>query len=277
MRISFALTLALLATPAVAQTHLAVCDAKHKRIMLYDATTGALINKDFIVNAGTTFSLDRPREVLAVGPELWILDQGADAIFRFSLTGNWLATLQVVDNPRGGVVIGNTVHVTNSGTANAAPGPAVMQFNTAGMITSNFATANATPYDVVPFMGDLLVSDISNAADVIQRYSLTGTYLGPWSVTGIPNFNPQQLQIGQNGNVFCASASGSPGIYEFDANTGNQVNGWTLSPGGAGLYQLPNGDWMYGSNAGIFIFNPASQSVVDVSPTDGAEGHGITG
>ena len=67
MRISFALTLALLATPAVAQTHLAVCDAKHKRIMLYDATTGALINKDFIINMGTTFSLDRPREVLA-GP-----------------------------------------------------------------------------------------------------------------------------------------------------------------------------------------------------------------
>ena len=170
-----ALAAALLTSTASAQA-LAVCDASttHKRIMLYDAVTGSLINKDFITSPGPGYAFSRPRKVISVGTELWVVDQGQGRIFRFTQSGTFISAITGLTNPRGGSVVNGVVYVTNS----AAP-PGIDMYDFSGNALGSFATTGTTPYDVIPFNSDVLVSDLGN--DNIHRYSTAGTDLGSFT------------------------------------------------------------------------------------------------
>ena len=267
---------AALLTSTVSAQGVAICDASsaHKRIMLYDAITGNLINKDFIPSPGPGYAFSRPREVLSVGNELWVIDQAQDKIFRFSQAGAFIASISGVDDPRGGTVVAGVVHVSNTGSGGGAPGPAVIQFDFSGNMLSNFATTGPVPYDIIPFNGDLLISDLTN--DNIHRYSTGGADLGSFTNATKTMLNPQQIAVGSNGNVFAAAQTAPSGLYQYDQNSGNELSVQTVAQNTSGLFQLPNGNWLMGHNSGVLIFNPVSLQVMDVTPPDGAQVHGIS-
>lgn len=264
---------AALLTSTVSAQGLAVCDASttHKRIMLYDATTGFLVNKDFIVSPGPGYAFSRPRKVIEVGTELWVVDQGQGRVHRFTQSGTFISAITGLSNPRGGSVVGSVVHISNAGAT-----PGVMMYDFSGNALGSFATTATgnTPYDIIPFGGDLLISDLND--DDLHRYSITGTDLGAFTNATKTITNPQQIQIGLNGNVFCAGQAGVSGLYEYDQNTGNEVKATSVGTNTSGLFQLPNGNWLMGYKSGVLVFNPSTLQVMDVSPPDGAEVHGIT-
>ena len=246
-RFSLFLAASLLAPVASAQYLLAV-ESTNKKVLLLDATNGSVINPAYIDLAAVGAST--PIEALQVGSEIWVTDQLADSIFRFSLDGTThLGTITGgLDNMRGGAFDGTTFYVANSGTANGAPGPAVVMFSPAGANLGSFPVGD--PFDVITFQGDLLIANI--AADDLDRYTTAGTLVGTFhasdGVTGV-DF-PEQLALRANGNVLCAGFTAPAGVYEYDS-TGVQLNYWTISTGGRGVAELGNGQVLFTDGTGI--------------------------
>src|SRR5262245_34694476 len=107
---------------------------------------------------------------IEVNGEIWISEQTGDRITRRDLSGNILGVIgptfpgSGLDNIRGMAFVGGVVYVTNSGSANGAPGPnALVCFDAAGNWLFNFLTTGTapSPFAVMPFQGNLLVSSSS--------------------------------------------------------------------------------------------------------------------
>lgn len=210
--------LALGCAQAMAQEVLLAMDTRLNRVMTLDPFSGAVLNPNFITDAGPSglYDFQTPRAAIQVNNEIWVTDQGpnANAIFRFDHEGGFLGC-------SGG--------------------------NTAGG-----GTIGAQPWDVISFGGGLLVSDGTSRA--LQQYSLEGTYTG--ALTTAFNNIPQQMQLRANGNIL-ASANGSQplasfGLYAF-SSTGTQLASWTGTPGLGvhGVYELGNGQYLISESGGL--------------------------
>ncbi len=223
-------------------------------VMLFDGCDGTPLNPEFIV--GGPLGMRRPIEALHVptpsGAEIWVSDQLADAIFRFDQSGGHLGTITGgMDDIRGMEALGNVVYVSNAGTNNGAPGPAVVMFDTAGNHLGHFV-AGTNPFDVLAYQGNLLVTDI-NVEDILM-FTSQGVFAGIFhdsnGVNGI-DFPGQMSVKPSNGNVLVAGFSPPLGIYEYDP-AGTQVN--YIATGGTGVrgvYELGNGDLLYSDDAGV--------------------------
>ena len=125
-------------------------------------------------------------------------------------------------------------------------------------------TVGGSPWDIVAYGGQLLVSDGSSRA--LQLYNPYGSYVGAF--TGAFNNIPQQMFVRANGNVLSAANGSQPlasfGLYEFDP-AGAIVTRWTGTPGLGvrGVAELSNGLYLIseagGANAGrgIGTIDPA--------------------
>jgi MYXO-CTERM domain-containing protein len=255
-----ALWLAGAATAVQAQV-LAMPDSTNNRLVLFDPFNGAVINPNFFALAGGT-----PIHAIEVGGEIWVSEQIGDRISRWGMDGSFLGaigggTSGGLDNIRGMALVGSTVYVTNAGTANGAPGGAVVMFNTSGALMGSFATPNAaSPFALLPQGGSLLVAS-STAADDIHRYSLAGASLGTFHDTTALAFT-QQMAVATNGNVLAAGFS-SNNIVRLDAATGSVVGSFTAS-GARGLAQLGNGNILWTSGTGAFVYDVALGSSTQV-------------
>jgi hypothetical protein len=248
---------AALPLAATAQDFLLGVDTNANRIVKLDPNSGAIVNGSFIVDANstTTYDFQTLRAAVQVGEQIWVSDQSPNinAIYRFDLGGSFLGRIGGnvagggLSNVRGMRVIGNTVYVVNAGTANGAPGPAILQFDFAGNATGSFSTAvagiGASPWDVVAYNGNLLVSDGTSRG--LQLFSMSGTHLGAFTPTQINNI-PQQMFVRANGNVLMSANGSTPtgsfGLYELGSN-GSVLRQWTGTPGLGvrGVYELPDG------------------------------------
>jgi hypothetical protein len=261
MKISRLLALAAPAALAVSsfasgQTYIVVPDSGADRIMLFDSFNGSLVNPAFITDAGgTPFDFGTPKDAIQVNNELWVSDQISDAIFRFDLSGNYVATVGGgptggLDNIRGMAFANNQVYVTNDGSANGATVNTVYRFSTTGALLGSF-TAGNSPFDVYDTGTELLVSDSTD--DDIDRYSYAGAFLGnlvPDSLGGGSFF--QQINNRSNGNLIVGVFSTTSGVYEYTA-AGAFVARYALGLGQRGVVELGNGNifYTYGSNAAV--------------------------
>jgi hypothetical protein len=243
--------LALTAAASAQQQMLMVPDSTADKIMLFSAVDGSLVNGSFILDAGgTPFDFNTPKDVIQVGNEIWVSDQVSDAVFRFDLQGQYLSTISGgLDNIRGMELVGNTVYVTNSGTANGAPGlNAVVKFDTAGNNLGNFVAA-ASPFDVVALNAtEILVAGSGNNPDV-TRHDLAGTLLGTWH-NGAINFCEQAVR--RSTGTFLIAGFTDGNIHEYDA-AGTEIGILFAAPGARGVWELQNGNIMWTAGTGVHV------------------------
>ncbi len=263
-RIMAALATSLLAGTAMAQDGLLLVDSTGDRVLLLSAQDGSVINADYITEGVTGVVMETPKEALVVNNEIWVSDQIADVVFRFSLDGTTLlgsfGTGQL-DNVRGFEVAGNKVFVCNDGGANAN---SVVVFDLAGNYLSTMPTGTS-PFDAYLYNGELLVVDGTD--DNVERYDpATETLLGELIPDGTASF-PQQIVITPAQTFLMAGFSPPAGVFEY------KLDGSLLTTHAAGVssrsaYPLGNGQYLYvgGSGTGGFIrsIDPATGAVTDI-------------
>lgn len=231
--------------------------------------SGNILDANFIVLANSGVAPATPKAIAVVDNELWITDQLSDVIYRYtrSTTPTFIGVIGGanggLDNMRGLAYIGGTVYVANSGTANGAPGAALVRISPAGTILGSFIVGD--PFDVVEFNGNLLVANIAD--DSLDLYSPAGGFLSRLhdsdGVSGI-DF-PQQIFKRSNGNLLVGGFTAPSGIFEYN-NTGAQLNYYSLS-GTRGVLELADGTILWTQGSGLFRFNPATGSNVNAGST----------
>jgi hypothetical protein len=247
------------------------------RIMLFNDFNGALIDANWITDAGGTFVFSTPREAKQIGNQIWVTDQVADAVHRFDLNRSFLGSLTahpnggVLDNLRGIGFDGTTAYVLNGplGTTQDAR-RGVVKYDTAGN-TTGFINIIQSPFDVEPFQGDLLISD-SDTND-IRRFTTGGTFISNFAndVTF-----PQQVAVQTDGTVLSVSsiaAAGVEGIYQFnpDGTLKTFINTEPIEemvP--QGVHLLGDGNFLLATSAGVY-------KVVDLGGGNGSFTPIITG
>ncbi|MEZ5976542.1 MAG: hypothetical protein R3E96_17360 [Planctomycetota bacterium] len=223
-----------------------------------------------------------PIEALqAPNGEIWISDQIADRIFRFSGDGTtYLGESSVpLDNVRGFEIAYGYVWVSNSGATSGAPGDALVQLDMNLNLVA-VHTVVGDPFDAQAFtfngVPGLLIPDIAGDDllffDPANPGTTTPFHLSD-GVTGI-DF-PEQVQVrASNGNVLAGGFTDPDGIYEYDAATGTQLNfvdtGVLFGNGGLrGVYELGNGNIMYTSGSGVHIYDPGAGTSTQVLASAG--------
>ncbi len=252
-------------TAAMGQTYLMVPDSLRDVVMLFDPTDGTLVNPAWINLVGLAPS-QTPIAAIEVDDEIWISDQLADMIYRFTkdeFAPQHLGNISGgMDNIRGIVRVGDTVYVTNAGLNNGAPGNGVVMIDVATRaVIGSFPSGS--PFDILPFGANLLVNDIGSAARKIDEFTTGGSHVRVFA-TG-PNF-PEQMTYNAAGNILVATFSSPIGIFEFDTN-GSQVNFYAVGTGNRGVHELGNGDILltYGTTPGIYTYNIASNTSTPVA------------
>ena len=274
------LVLPLLAlAPAASGQFLMIPDSVADRVGLYDAATGALVDPDFIVDANdpATFNFGTPTEAIQIGDEIFVSDQVADAVFIFDLAGNYLDRIdQNLNHVRGLAAIGDTLYVANAGTANGAPGPAVITYDASTRTRGSvFGRQDSEPFDVeVAPDGTLLVSDVDPAGggEGVDRFAADGTFLGrvvnadTANTSDGPDF-PEQVAVKPDGlgGFYVAGFDRPRGIFDYDAD-GTFLRRLVPTLAVRGVRELPGGDLIYAGPDGTFVLDPASGAAAMVGP-----------
>ncbi len=233
--------------------------------MMFDATTGASVQQNFIVDDPTSvnYNFQSPKDAIQVGTEVWVSDQVSDAIYRFNPSGAFIAAITGgMDNVRRMELVGSTVYVANSGTNKGAPGQAIVMFSTAGAPLLNFAVPG--PFDVVGFQGDLPITNI--VGEHVERYTTAGAFVSTFHDSdGISGIDfPQQVSVDPSGDVTCAGFSSPAGLYEYDAATGTQLNYIAVASGPRGVRELGNGNLLFTDGTGVYIYDNTTLSTTTV-------------
>ncbi len=264
-----------MATDPAARTEerLMVVDSNSDKVMTFNSFDGSLIDPAFIdlVPAGAS----TPINAVRAGNEIWVTDQLTDRIMRFTLDGTThLGNITgAIDNIRGLEVVGDTAYVSNAGTANGAPGEAVVTVDIPTATITGFwrvgDDSSGDPFDVLDLGdGTLLVNDIDSQD--LEVHKLDGT----WSYTfhnsdGSSGIDfPEQMHRTRAGTVLAAGFSSPAGVYEYNA-LGGQINYWAVTTGGRGVRELGNGTIMYTDGGGVFVFDPVSGSDVLIQAAGG--------
>ncbi|HZW09990.1 MAG TPA: hypothetical protein VFF69_08810 [Phycisphaerales bacterium] len=238
---------------------LMIPDSTNDRVMLFSSFDGSLITDNFIDL--TPQGAETPINAVQVGQEIWVSDQVADSIFRYSLDGTThLGTISGgMDNIRGIEWVGDTVYVSNSGTNNGAPGQAVVTIDVnTHAVTGSFLVGDdeaGDPFDVLDYFGNLLINDIDG--DDIDTFTTGGAFVSAFhesdGATGI-DF-PEQMTRTHMGHVLAAGFSSPSGIYEYD-HMGMQVNYWDVGDGARGVHELDNGNIIFTDGDGVHVLDP---------------------
>ena len=233
---------------------LLMTNATSDTLVSIDPTNGAVINASLFPIANTTMV-----SAIDVNGEVWISEQLTDRITRYDINGTVLGVIGPtfagggLDNIRGMAFVNGTVYVSNSGTANGAPGNAVVTFDPAGNFLSSWTTNTlaTSPFAVMPFQGDLLVSGSSNAND-IHRFDLAGAPIGVFhNSTGISFAH--QIAPASDGNVWCAGFT-TGGISKIDATTGLVLSSFPAA-GARGVHELANGNVLWSNGSGLWLYD----------------------
>ncbi|HEX6810891.1 MAG TPA: hypothetical protein VF384_04635 [Planctomycetota bacterium] len=259
------LTTLLVASAAPAQMLLAT-DGTTDQLIAFNPYDGSLISS-------ALFAIPNTTQVAAidVNGEIWITEQTGDRITRRDITGTILGTIGPtfvgggLDNIRGLAYVSGLVYVTNAGTANGAPGNAIVVFDPAGNFVQSFTTnlLATSPFAVIPFEGDILVSGFSNNKD-IYRFTLGGVPVGIFhdSTTVAPVHG---LARASDGNVWCIGFT-TANACKLDKTTGAVLTNISLgaSTTPRGIYELGNGNVMWTNGTGVNIYDVVTQTTSQV-------------
>lgn len=246
---------AVLSVSSVASAQLLVPDSFRDRIMLFSHVDGSPIDLNYITNAQAGGVFQLAIEAQQVGDQIWVSDQNADSIFRFTLAGQPLGTVvgpaDNLDNIRGFAVINNTLFVTNFGALNGAGGAGIRLFNaTTGANLGTTTPPNVeSAWDVIDWNNGAYVSDGGaitpvNTGHIFRLNRDTGAYESTLE-TGSATTNGLSLPKGMttlaNGNLLVANNSTPRNLYEYAPN-GTRVASYGMGDLSVnGVFELENG------------------------------------
>lgn len=267
MRVLFGGLVTAVSAMATAQGMLIVTDSGLDRVMALDPTTGAVVSQNIISDPLRFLT---PKEAIDSGVgTVFVSDQISDGVYEYSYAGSYLRQVAGVavgiplNNVRGIASNGTYLFIANGGSANGAPGRAIVRVRISDSTKVVWPTAPVDPFDVELRANDILVTDIDS--DDLVHYDYTGVFLGVMhnsdGVTGV-DF-PQQIAQRPNGNILLAGFTPPVGVYEFSP-TGTVVNSYSIGTGNRGVYVLPNGKILYTYSNKIDIFDPSNNSNVNV-------------
>jgi hypothetical protein len=246
------------ACPAGAQV-LLMPDSTNNRMVAFSPVDGSIINNNlFAIASGTT-----PIHAMQVGTEVWVSEQIGDKISRYDISGTSLGQIGGgasggLDNIRGMGLINGTVYVTNGGSGNLAPSAnSVVMFSTAGANLGSFSTAALapSPFSILAHQGGLLVGG-SSGNDDIHKFSLAGASQGTFYNSTNHSFF-EQMDYALDGNVLAAVFT-TDVVAKFDVNTGTFLSSFA-APDVRGVHQLSNGNVLWTSGAGAFVYDISTQ------------------
>ncbi len=255
-----AMSLAAIASPALAADQLLIVDSGGDRVMLFDAADGSPIDLDWLTDLGAVgWVFSTPKEAARVGNEYWVSDQVADAIHRFDLNRVFISSITTradtgapLDNMRGFGIDPGRVYLCNAGSPISST---VQRYAHDGSPLGAFTTGGGA-FDAEPWMGDLLVSN-DTGTDAIQRWTTGGVFVSNFA-SGAPINTPQQLVILPDSSVLLANSLGAVGSrglihYNPDGTTRAFVDVISVgNPPTRGGMLLDNGDYLVSTSSGIF-------------------------
>ena len=232
------------------------------KVVAFSPVDGSLVNADMI-------SLDSAGgnkvAALAVGLEIWVSEQIGDRIVRYDHGGVVNGVIGPTfpgggfDNIRGMALIGSTIYVTNDGAANGATADSLVLLDMAGNHIATLPLSNSTsPFDVIAWQGDLLVSS-SDANNDVHRYTTAGASVGVFHNSTSLNFS-HQISVASDGNVWAAGFSNGD-VLKLDATTGAMLTSFVAS-GARGVYELQNGNVLWSSSSGTFVWDGTASTLV---------------
>lgn len=252
---------------ATAQGMLLAVDSGLDRVMALDPTTGAVITPNLISDP---LRFSTPKEAIDSGRgTVFVSDQISDGVYEYTYSGAYVGQIAgvpvgiPVDNIRGIASNGSYLYIANAGTANGAPGPAIVRVALADQTSVVWSTSPIDPFDVELRANDILVTDISG--DDLVHYDYTGAFLGVMhNSDGVTSMDfPQQIAQRPDGNIVIAGFSSPIGLFEF-SSTGSVVGTYSVGTGNRGVYVLPNGKLIYTYSNRIDIFDPTNNSNLNV-------------
>jgi hypothetical protein len=252
----------LMSASASAQELLAV-DSTNDRIMLLSAVDGSLLNASFINLAsggGTPPGL--PIQAISNGAgEIWVSDQTADVIYRWSADGStYLGQFGTTrDNIRGIHIDFGRLWVCNAGTAGGSFGNAVKEYDLAFNLIAGHPYSGS-PFGIASLNGELIVTDSTNDR-LVRVKPATGLEVGVLhdsdGVSGV-DF-PGQLNKTQAGNMVTVGLIAPVGIFEYSP-AGVELNYFATPTSGGpttpqGVHELLNGNFVVGAGNGLWLYN----------------------
>jgi len=274
----------LLASSAAAQQFILMPDSTADKIVKFNAMDGSLIDADFILDGASaaTYDFTTPKDVFQVNNDIWVVDQIADAIYRFDSTGAWIGSTvgaaAMLDNCRGGEFVNGVVYVTNDGAGNGATADSVAMFDTTGAHIGVFSVADSgtSPFDVVGYNGELLVCHFTTA-NKIGRYDYAGNPLTPEflnSAGATTIDSPEQMWVTSANTVLAAGFASPLGIYEFDS-TGAQINFWATATFPRGVIELGNGNILLSDSNSVELLDRVTSTSTTVYSSTGCQFFGL--
>lgn len=251
-------------------TVLLIPDSINDRIILLDAETGDVIDLDYIVEPDVFGTIVKVLPNFD-GTGIFVSDQTEDVVHEFDALGNYVgpflpaggADEEVIDNIRGIAYdpTGSTLLVSALGGANP---DAVVAFDSDGELVAPFISSEAgglsNPWDIFFREDDVLVS--ASGSSAVLRYRLDGVFLDAFAED--LNF-PQQISGTASGTVLVANFSpvSTRGVWEYEPD-GTVVAHYSFPPllgATRGVHELPNGNLLVATTAGIYEFNRDAELV----------------
>jgi hypothetical protein len=270
MRRLLAVSAALAVSPAAFAALMIPDSGAGDRVMLFDDYNGALIDANWLTDAGAVgWFFTTPKEAALVNGQIWVSDQVADAIHRFDLNRNYLGSITqhfdggALDNLRGFGDDGKgRVYLTISPSATNRRGWVICDY--AGNAVG-FAANSSSLFDAAP-VGDnmLLISNSTN--NTVQRYTTDGALVNVFA-SNIP-FG-QQVATLDDGSVLSVGSIGdasNEGVWHHNADgslrlfiptEGAKAGFGELVPRGA--YRLGNGQYLITTSIGVITKNPTTR------------------
>lgn len=246
------LTSLIASTAVPVKGEILIVDSGRNRVMLASSFDGSILNASYITDAAwqtPVNAIDSGRGTVFVSDQ--VLNEVREYAYGGGLIGTVVASSQV-NNIRGIDVRDNALYVTVAGGTNAGT---VQRFDLTSGTQSTFIAASlnlASPWDVTFRANDVLVSD--STVDRIQRFDLTGSFLGSFSPLAI-SF-PQQINIESDSDIVVGNNTG--GIVRF-TGAGGFID--AVGPTSArGVFLLGNGNYIFGSGINLGIYNPTTNT-----------------
>ena len=251
---------ALLALGSAAKAQfLVVPNGGSDTLAAFSPVDGSLLNANFMAITATT-----QVSAIAVGLEIWCSEQTGDRVVRYDHAGNVLGTMGPTfpgggfDNIRGMALINGIVYVTNDGAGNGATNDSLVMFDTFGNHLGTLALSTSlSPFAVMPWQGDLLVT-ASSGNDDVHRYTMAGASVGVFHNSAGISF-AHQISLASDGNVWCGAFTTGQ-ILKLDATTGNIVGTPITASGARGVYELQNGNLLWSNSSGVHIYDIGLQT-----------------
>lgn len=214
-----------------------------------------------------SWSVGTLRQATQVGSEIWISDQTAGLVYRFSAQSErprFLGSIEGLANPRGITIVNGEVWIA---CGDLPPDGGVDRRTTNGAPIASFSAEN--PFDVLNFdASTVLVSNINQ--NRLEKYTSVGaqagTFVSVWGSGSSIDFPMQLLKWreGTNDRIVAVGFTGdSPGLYVYKASDGSFVKRMltiaifsevtVTDPRGAAL--LGSGEIAWSGSQGIFALD----------------------